>query len=331
MSTLSAQQPEWESMDREVPLQTPICIGEWLVQPQLNRLQHRHSDLCRQLEPRLVHLLCYLAANAYQVLTRDELIEELWPQVIVNENSLTRAISELRKHLSLDATTALVYIETIPKKGYRLLPAVESAHSVASPVAIPAPAFLPAMNGSSKAAISALCLTLVLDAWLSLPSAPEPKVKLSSPLLIAAEPADNGVQWNGAKLILSATKATTYRSKSLDTPVVSYAGDQYAYISHDRSGSTIFLGNLGEIAEPVAVFSGRTTLFNLAWSPVGNSLLFASEVQLTQPALLSAVEASGNHENANFLMLDLDSMSLRQLIEHTPAINSNPVKSINLS
>lgn len=331
MSTLSTQQAELESTHTEVPLQAPSCIGEWLIQPRLNRLQHRHSDLCRHLEPRLVHLLCYLAANAYKVLTRDELIQELWPQVIVNENSLTRAISELRKHLSLDAAPELVYIETIPKQGYRLLPPVESAQSVASPLQIPAPAFLPALNGSYKAVISALCLTLVLGTWLSLPFAPEPKGELSSPTPIADEVIDNGPQWNGAKLILSTTETPGYGSKSMDTPVVSYAGDQYAYIARDNSGSTIFLGSLEEMTEPVAVFSCNTALFNLAWSPVGNSLLFASAAQMTQPALFSTANASGNHDTANFLMLDLDSLSLRHLIEHKPASDSDPVKSINLT
>ena len=74
-------------------------MGEWRVLPQLNRIRCSGTNEERQLEPRLIKLLCFLGANEELVLSREELIQELWPRVIVNENSLTRAISELRKQL----------------------------------------------------------------------------------------------------------------------------------------------------------------------------------------------------------------------------------------
>ena len=72
-------------------LARPFSLGDWRVLPQLNRLQHLTSGEERQLEPRLIKLLCFLAANEHRVLSREELVQELWPRVIVNENSLTRA------------------------------------------------------------------------------------------------------------------------------------------------------------------------------------------------------------------------------------------------
>ena len=79
-------------------LSAPFSVGDWQVWPELNRLQHRRETRQRQLEPRLINLLCYLAANSERVLSREQLVNELWPRVTVNENSLTRAVSELRKH-----------------------------------------------------------------------------------------------------------------------------------------------------------------------------------------------------------------------------------------
>lgn len=72
-----------------------------------------------------MHLLCLLAAADGNVVTREQLMEALWPKVIVNENSLTRAVSELRKALATPdrlhtSTTRCTLIETLSKKGYRL-------------------------------------------------------------------------------------------------------------------------------------------------------------------------------------------------------------------
>ncbi|MDO8908223.1 MAG: winged helix-turn-helix domain-containing protein [Pseudohongiella sp.] len=104
----------------------------WRAIPQRNLLQLcQHGDLCltRPLEPRLMQLLCLLANAEGAVLTRESLMEALWPRVIVNENSLTRAVSELRKALALpddaildpaNSATGSGLIETVPKRGYRL-------------------------------------------------------------------------------------------------------------------------------------------------------------------------------------------------------------------
>ena len=326
MSTSMETQAGLHSIGGGAALQEHVAVGDWEIQPELNRLQHRHSALYRQLEPRLVQLLCYLAANAHRVLTRDELIHELWPHVVVNENSLTRAISELRKHLAIDASSDRVYIETIPKKGYRLIPPVESVRPASSAVTIPAPAFLPSLNWSHRAAISALCLTLVMVTWLQLSPTLESTANVPTPTLLTDEVVADGRQWLGAKIILSTAETPEFESGAMASPVVSHAGDQYAYIQYGERGSTIYLGNLDEMTEPVAVYSCNTHLYNLAWSPVGNSLLFASKSSVTIPALFSPVQ-----QTADFLMLDLDSLTLRQLIEDDSSIEPASVKPINLT
>jgi len=193
-------------------------------------------------------------------------------------------------------------------------------------VAIPDPAFLPNLNWSHKAAISALCLTLVLVTWFQLSPARESTANVSAPILLADEVVADRRQWLGAKFILSTAETPEFESGTMATPVVSHAGDKYAYIHYGERGSTIYLGDLDETTQPVAVYSCNTYLYNLAWSPVGNSLLFASKAGMTIPALFSPVQ-----EAAGFLMLDLDSLTLRQLIEDDPSTEPASVKSINLT
>jgi TolB-like protein/Flp pilus assembly protein TadD len=64
-------------------------------------------------------LLVYLADRPGEVVSSDELLEKLWPDRVVTEGSVYRCIGELREVLEQGKVTP-IYIETIPKKGYRL-------------------------------------------------------------------------------------------------------------------------------------------------------------------------------------------------------------------
>lgn len=97
-------------------------IRDWIVQPELNRLV-RPEDVV-QLEPKHMDVLVFLARHAGEVLTKEQLLEAVWPQQFVAESVLTRAVAEIRKALDDDAQ-APRYIETIPKRGYRLIAEVD--------------------------------------------------------------------------------------------------------------------------------------------------------------------------------------------------------------
>lgn len=95
----------------------PFQIRDWEVQPQLNRLTNGQQTV--QLEPRVMHVLVCLAERQGEVVSRDELLEAVWPDVVVGDESLTGAVSELRRVFGDDARSPR-YIETIRKVGYRL-------------------------------------------------------------------------------------------------------------------------------------------------------------------------------------------------------------------
>jgi DNA-binding winged helix-turn-helix (wHTH) protein len=49
------------------------------------------------LSPRLVEILAFFAARPGVIVTKDELLDRFWPEVHVAENTLTRAIADIRK------------------------------------------------------------------------------------------------------------------------------------------------------------------------------------------------------------------------------------------
>lgn len=114
----------------KTPSNAPFHLNTVLVEPSLNRL-HR-GDQIVHVEPRMMQLLCLLTAQRNVVQERAALLAAVWPDVTVNDESLTKAISDLRKALG-DAARQPTFIETIPKVGYRLIASVRPQRSYSAP------------------------------------------------------------------------------------------------------------------------------------------------------------------------------------------------------
>ena len=82
------------------------------------------------LPPKVAELLVALVQAAGRVLTREELLQRLWPDTVVEEGSLTSHISLLRKALG-EGPKAQDFIETLPKRGYRFVASVKRPESEA--------------------------------------------------------------------------------------------------------------------------------------------------------------------------------------------------------
>ena len=89
----------------------------------------------RRLAPLQVETLLYLASQAGRVIGKEELFAQVWNGAAVEEGAITRCISELRGLLDDNAREPR-FIQTVPKRGYVLLPTVE-ALPAASPRAQP--------------------------------------------------------------------------------------------------------------------------------------------------------------------------------------------------
>lgn len=106
-----------------------------------------NSDDRYAIEPRIMDVLCLLAESPGDVVTRDHLISTIWQVQFGGDESLTRAISIIRKTFKKAGDTGVV-IETIPKRGYRLVRDVRSFTGSQTPA--PALASTPAQVTSSE-------------------------------------------------------------------------------------------------------------------------------------------------------------------------------------
>ena len=96
----------------------PFRLGPWLIEPALNRITLEGDPI--HVEPRIMHVMVCIASRPGEVVSRNEIMETVWANVVVNEEATTQAISRLRQVLG-DESRAPRFIETIPKAGYRLI------------------------------------------------------------------------------------------------------------------------------------------------------------------------------------------------------------------
>ncbi len=97
-------------------------IGSWLVQPSLNTVSQNGKTF--HIEPKVMEVLVCLAQHAGETLSKKALLETVWPDTFVTDDALTRCISELLRVLDDDAKESR-FIQTISKRGYRLVARVE--------------------------------------------------------------------------------------------------------------------------------------------------------------------------------------------------------------
>ncbi len=95
-----------------------IQIGDWIFDTKAQQI--RCAAQTTQLEPISSLLLLYFCQNCERIITRDDLIAQVWNNRVVSDSTINRAISMLRKHLGDDPQKPS-YIRTVHKQGYLLL------------------------------------------------------------------------------------------------------------------------------------------------------------------------------------------------------------------
>ncbi|MBC7927340.1 MAG: alpha/beta fold hydrolase [Bryobacteraceae bacterium] len=100
------------------------AFGPFVLDVAGRRLLRDGSEI--PLTPKMFETLCLLIHNQGRVLSRQQILDAVWPDSIVEENNLSQNISQLRKALSCEN-----YIVTVPKYGYRF-----SANVIPAPVSL---------------------------------------------------------------------------------------------------------------------------------------------------------------------------------------------------
>jgi TolB-like protein/DNA-binding winged helix-turn-helix (wHTH) protein len=104
--------------------QARFYVADWHVDTDSNRLCRGEIDL--KLESKVMAVLVYLAQHKGELVTREQLEQAIWGKTIVGYDALTGCVAKLRKALCDDSRQPR-YIETISKKGYRLIAPLSDA------------------------------------------------------------------------------------------------------------------------------------------------------------------------------------------------------------
>jgi TolB-like protein len=125
-------------MSGQGTIESLLFEGFTLDRRGLFRLDPTGADVPVALGSRALDLLLLLAARGGAVVSKYDLIAEVWPGIAVEESNLTKQISALRR--ALDRSPGTSCIQTVPGRGYRFVATVsraEHATAAAPPLAVP--------------------------------------------------------------------------------------------------------------------------------------------------------------------------------------------------
>lgn len=106
-----------------------IQIGAWRVDSELDEISR--DGQTTKLEPKMMQLLLCLTAHAGQVMSVEQLLDEVWKDVVVTPDSVYHAVAALRRVLGDDSKNP-TYIANVMRRGYRLIaPALSTADTLA--------------------------------------------------------------------------------------------------------------------------------------------------------------------------------------------------------
>ena len=100
--------------------------GPFRLEPAQHRLTRDGFPV--SLAPKTFELLVFLILNKGRLVTKDQIMQAVWPDSFVEDANLTVSISVLRKALG-EKDGNLRYIETVPKKGYRFTASVKEVRT----------------------------------------------------------------------------------------------------------------------------------------------------------------------------------------------------------
>jgi DNA-binding winged helix-turn-helix (wHTH) protein len=145
-------------------VQRGFRIGPWAVSPLTGEIVS--DDRAVHLEPKVMEVLVALAAQAETLVLRDDLLLEVWgSRAATSDEPLTRCIAQLRQALG-DSSRNPQFIQTIPKRGYRLIVPVLPLDAPDEPPAASATGARRPWQGVGMIGVLA---AVGVSAWLALP------------------------------------------------------------------------------------------------------------------------------------------------------------------
>lgn len=271
-------------MEHRKEKNSPLQVGAWRIDPHLHRLRRDQETV--QLGPRIMQLLLALAARPREVVTREELMATVWSDAVVSEETLTVAISDLRRCLGDDPQHP-TYIETIRKGGYRLIAPVSQPTSYRAS---------PRTRWRLAAGGLALALAILGSIWwalrpdrpggVPLTFIPVPLTSYPSSEIMPAISSDGGrvaFAWGGPEqkdLDIYVKQINTDPPMRLTEdpaaelfPAWSPDGAEIAFVRAGAEPGLFIVPAIGGFARRIVALP--ETALGLDWSPDGSALIYA--------------------------------------------------------
>lgn len=227
-----------------------LTIGDWVIDPDRNLLIRGNKSVT--VEQKAMDVLLFLVRHEGRVATRDAILDEVWEETYVTEESLTRCISLLRKALD-DHPSRPAYIKTIKGKGYELIAPVSRPEQKASTASSP-----PARQSFPVpvwAIVSGLLILFLILGFL-------PNILSSTD-----DSGDSVHPWIKRPL--------TTQIGEEKYPAVSPDGSRFAYAAYDpATGSRNIYTRVTGAGEPLLLTGHASDEIAPAWSPDGRHLAF---------------------------------------------------------
>jgi Tol biopolymer transport system component/DNA-binding winged helix-turn-helix (wHTH) protein len=291
----------------------------------LSERELRRDGAAVALPPKVFDLLALLVGRAGKLVTKDDLMRELWPDSFVDEANLTQNVFTLRRALG-DGDGGTKYIETVPRRGYRFVAPLTAAPPAAGHQA-PAPPVAPPVSRRRVLAPAALVVAVALVVtglvwrWGRAPGLPFERLEVralttTGDILDAAMSPDGRfiayVRGADARWTLWLHQVATGEVVQIgqdepapvDSLTFSADGERLYFVRHTAEGNSVHaIGTLGGASRHVV----DGTSSPVAVSPDGSRIAFVRWHPTTGERHLVVADAFGGHPRT-------------VLVRHTPEV-----------
>jgi Tol biopolymer transport system component/DNA-binding winged helix-turn-helix (wHTH) protein len=223
-------------------------FGEFTLDGVQRRLLRAGQDV--YLPPKTFELLLYLLRNRGRVITKDELLEAVWPDVNVVENTLAQRIREIRETLG-DGAQGGQFVKTVPRVGYQFIARLDDEPQAATTA--------PLISASAKKPGGVRTGHLVLfGAGL---------LTLVAFLTTTSEPRTSPSPLSDHQLISDSAGLARFPSLSPD-------GSTMAFVADVGGRSQVWVRSVTDGAATQVTFADQAGLEWTRWSPSGNQIFF---------------------------------------------------------
>lgn len=237
------------------------------VRVDVGRMAALRGGVAIPLEPKAFDVLIHLIEHRDRVVTKEELLDAVWPGTFVTPNVLTRAVAQIRKALGDESQDARL-IETIAKRGYRFIPPVTVVPAGEPAPESPSTAPLPVEAAAAPSAAASIRRRWIWAAALAIVA-----LSLAAAMMVRGRITTAGPAASRTDVPLN---RLTNRRGFTGMPALSPDGRSVVYSSDASGALELYMISLAPGSAEVALTRDGGHNTQPAWSPDGQWIAFHS-------------------------------------------------------